>query len=60
MPPDAIRARAGQGGSAGTDTAHYALWKCTPCGFDYDEAAGLPDESFAPGARWSDIPEYWS
>ena len=38
----------------------YLTWKCSLCGFDYDEARGLPDEGFAPGTRWSEIPEHWS
>ena len=37
----------------------FATWKCLLCGFDYDEAAGLPEEGFAPGTRWGDIPDDW-
>ena len=35
-------------------------WKCSVCGFIYDEAAGLPSEGIAPGTRWEDIPEDWN
>ena len=42
------------------NTTPYAVWKFTLCGFVYDEAAGLPDEGFAPGTRWHDISEQWS
>lgn len=35
-------------------------WKCSVCGFTYDEALGLPDEGIAPGTRWEDIPEDWN
>ena len=34
-------------------------WECQICGFVYDEAEGLPDEGFAPGTRWEDIPADW-
>ena len=35
-------------------------WECTICGFIYDEAAGIPDESIAPGTRWGDVPDNWT
>ncbi len=38
----------------------FITWQCALCGFTYDEAAGLPSEGFAPGTRWSDIPDSWS
>jgi len=31
-------------------------WKCIVCGFEYSEAAGLPEEGIAPGTKWDDIP----
>ena len=34
-------------------------WQCVVCGFIYDEAAGLPEDGFAPGIRWDDIPDDW-
>lgn len=30
---------------------------CDICGFEYDEAAGLPDQGIAPGTKWEDVPE---
>lgn len=30
---------------------------CTVCGWEYDEAAGLPDEGIDPGTLWEDVPE---
>ena len=39
---------------------HCEKWKCSVCGFIYDEAAGLPKEGIAPGTRWQDIPEDWN
>ena len=35
-------------------------WRCELCGFEYDEAAGLPDDGIAPGTAWADVPEDWS
>jgi rubredoxin len=35
-------------------------WRCVLCGFVYDEAAGLPGESIAPGTAWADVPDSWS
>jgi rubredoxin len=32
-------------------------FKCSICGFTYDEAAGLPEKGIAPGTRWEDVPE---
>jgi len=34
-------------------------YMCVVCGFVYSEAAGLPEEGFAPGTRWADIPDSW-
>jgi len=33
---------------------------CIVCGFIYDEAAGRPEDGFAAGTRWSDIPDSWA
>lgn len=38
----------------------YKIYECLQCGFIYDEAAGWPEEGFAPGTRWDDIPDDWS
>ena len=27
------------------------------CGFQYDEAAGDPDNNIAPGTKWEDLPD---
>ena len=32
---------------------------CTVCGFEYDEAEGIPDEGIAPETKWKDVPEDW-
>ncbi len=37
----------------------YKKYECVICGFIYDEAEGLPDDGFAPGTLWGDIPEDW-
>ncbi|MCY4325397.1 MAG: rubredoxin, partial [Betaproteobacteria bacterium] len=34
----------------------YRTFICQVCGYVYDEAKGDPDEGFAPGTRWDDIP----
>ena len=35
-------------------------WRCELCGFEYDEAVGLPDDGIAAGTAWGDVPEDWS
>jgi len=35
-------------------------WQCIVCGFEYDEAAGLPEEGISAGTRWGDIPQDWA
>lgn len=37
----------------------YKIWECAQCGYIYDESKGDPEEGFAPGTRWADIPEDW-
>ena len=32
---------------------------CTICGYEYDPAAGDPDNGAAPGTAFADIPEGW-
>lgn len=32
---------------------------CVVCGWLYDEAAGWPEEGFAPGTHWADVPDDW-
>jgi rubredoxin len=40
-----------------SDTKEYL---CIICGFVYNEAVGLPEEGFAPGTHWADIPDSWA
>lgn len=37
----------------------FKKYVCIVCGFEYDEAVGLPDEGIAAGTRWEDVPEDW-
>ena len=32
-------------------------FKCSICGYVYDEARGIPERGIAPGTKWEDIPE---
>jgi len=32
-------------------------FKCSICGYTYDEATGLPEKGIAPGTKWEDIPQ---
>ena len=32
---------------------------CEICGYEYDEAAGDPDNGIAPGTKFEDLPEDW-
>ena len=32
-------------------------YKCSVCGYVYDEAAGYPDLDIAPGTKWEDVPD---
>ncbi|MCE5197001.1 MAG: rubredoxin [Negativicutes bacterium] len=34
-------------------------YTCSVCGYVYDEAAGDPDSSVAPGTKWEDLPTDW-
>ena len=40
-------------------SGNYKKYKCTTCGWIYDEAEGLPEEGIAAGTRWKDLPEDW-
>ncbi len=33
--------------------------RCTLCGYEYDPAAGDPDNGVEPGTAWEDVPEDW-
>ena len=32
-------------------------YTCDVCGWEYDEATGLPDEGIAPGTKFEDLPD---
>lgn len=32
-------------------------FKCSICGYTYDETTGLPEKGIAPGTKWEDIPQ---
>lgn len=32
-------------------------FKCSICGFIYDESTGIPEKGIAPGTKWEDIPD---
>ena len=34
-----------------------AKFICNVCGYEYDEAAGDPDNGIAPGTKWEDVPK---
>ncbi len=34
-------------------------WRCIPCGFIYDPAAGDPDSGVDPGTAFESLPEDW-
>ena len=34
-------------------------WRCIPCGFIYDPAAGDPDSGVEPGTPFESLPEDW-
>ena len=33
---------------------------CVVCGYIYDEAQGIPEESIPAGTRFEDIPDTWT
>lgn len=35
-------------------------YKCTICGYVYDEEKGIPEKGIAPGTKWEDLPEDWT
>lgn len=40
-------------------TTMATKWKCMVCGFEYDEALGMPEHGFPAGTRWEEIPDEW-
>lgn len=39
------------------DNKDAKIYVCDICGWEYNEAEGLPDKNIAPGTKWEDIPE---
>ena len=37
----------------------FKIYMCMNCGFEYNEAEGLPGEGLPPGTRWKDVPDDW-
>ncbi len=35
-------------------------WMCNICGYIYEEAKGVPEDSIPPGTRWEDVPPNWT
>ena len=50
----------GHGSGSAAATIGSARYQCTDCGYVYDEAVGCAREGFAPGTRWSQIPDTWA
>jgi len=46
-------------GTSGAAEPAFRVWTCILCGFEYDEAAGMPSDGIPPGTRWADVPEDW-
>lgn len=38
-------------------SSNFRKWQCFFCGKIYDEAVGWPEDGFAPGTLWEDIPD---
>lgn len=34
-------------------------YRCTVCGYEYDPAAGDPDNGVPAGTAWEQVPESW-
>ncbi len=35
------------------------IYRCTICGYEYDESVGDPDNGIAPGTKFEELPEDW-
>jgi rubredoxin len=33
------------------------IWRCSVCGWKYDEEKGVPEMGIEPGTAWDDVPE---
>ncbi len=40
-------------------TEKYEKYKCTVCGYIYDEEKGDPDSGISPKTKWKDVPDTW-
>jgi alkane 1-monooxygenase len=47
-------------GAALLPSANAGRYRCTDCGYIYDEKTGSPHEGFLPGTKWSAIPDTWA
>jgi rubredoxin len=36
-----------------------AKYLCSVCGFEYDEASGIPESGIVPGTKWEDLSDDW-
>lgn len=36
-----------------------AKWRCTVCGYVYDEEEGDPDNDIEPGTTFEELPDDW-
>ncbi|AEH24664.1 rubredoxin [Pyrococcus yayanosii] len=36
-----------------------AKWRCTVCGYIYDEEEGDPDNGVLPGTKFEELPDDW-
>lgn len=41
------------------DDRPWRRYRCNYCALVYDEELGMPEDGFAPGTRWEDIPDDW-
>ncbi len=37
-----------------------SIYKCSICGYTYDESKGDPDNGIAPNTKWEDLSENWT
>lgn len=37
-----------------------AKYVCDVCGYEYDEAVGIPDDGIAAGTKFEDLPDDWA
>ena len=41
----------------GKNGCQMKKYKCSVCGYVYDEAEGCQDQGIAPGTKWEDVPD---